>query len=188
MPRESTRPRVLAAAYRIVRREGVAHLTIEAVARDAGLSKGGVLYHFPTKEALVEGMVAALVEDFERHLALAYEDAAPGPGRWLRAYIRVSSAPMGQDERGDTTSVIAALATYPELLAPLRRSYAAWQERAERDGLPPALGTSLRLAADGLWLADLLGLAPPGGALRAAVVEQLLRLAAPPADAGETKP
>jgi AcrR family transcriptional regulator len=185
MPRESTRPRVLAAAYRIVRREGVAHLTIDAVAREAGLSKGGVLYHFPTKEALVEGMVAALVEDFEQHLALAYEREAPGPGRWLRAYIRVSSAPMGQDERGDTTSVIAALATYPELLAPLRRSYAAWQERAERDGLSPALATSLRLAADGLWLADLLGLAPPGGELRAAVIEQLLALTGALAGSGE---
>jgi hypothetical protein len=34
-----------------------------------------------------------------------------------------------------------------------------------------------RLAADGLWLADLLGLAAPQGDLRAAVLARLLELA-----------
>lgn len=176
MTTHSTRQQILEAAYRIVQQEGAAHLTIDAVAHEAGLSKGGVLYHFPTKEALIESMVATLVDGFEQHLEEALATEPPHAGRWLRAYIRTSSLPPQPEEATATTSLIAALATYPHLLAPLHQHYAAWQAQAERDGLPPALATLLRLAVDGLWLADLLGLAPPTGPLREAVVQQLLSL------------
>ena len=37
--------------------KGVAKLTLEAVAKEAGVSKGGLLYHFSNKEALIEGMI-----------------------------------------------------------------------------------------------------------------------------------
>jgi hypothetical protein len=40
----------------------------------------------------------------------------------------------------------------------------------------PARATLARLAADGLWLADLLGLAPPTGDLREQVIERMLDL------------
>lgn len=39
--------RLLAAASEIVEEEGVVKLTLEAVAQRAGMSKGGLLYHFP---------------------------------------------------------------------------------------------------------------------------------------------
>jgi AcrR family transcriptional regulator len=51
-----------------VKRDGLAHLAIEAVAREAGFSKGGVLYHFPTKESLIEGMITSFLEAFEHDL------------------------------------------------------------------------------------------------------------------------
>ena len=47
-------------------RDGVARLTLEAAAAEAGLSKGGVLYHFPTRDALVAGMVSKIIEEFDR--------------------------------------------------------------------------------------------------------------------------
>jgi AcrR family transcriptional regulator len=39
----------------LVLTKGVNALTIDAVARTAKLSKGGVLYHFPSKESLIAG-------------------------------------------------------------------------------------------------------------------------------------
>ena len=47
----------------------------------------------------------------------------------------------------------------------------------ERAGTDPVDATVARLAADGLWLAELLGLGPPTGELRAKVVDRLLELA-----------
>ncbi|EAE2866200.1 TetR family transcriptional regulator, partial [Listeria monocytogenes] len=48
---------LLTAASEIVKEEGVVKLTLEAVAQRAGVSKGGLLYHYPSKEALIKGMV-----------------------------------------------------------------------------------------------------------------------------------
>ncbi len=48
----------------IVHEEGVEKLTLEAVAKKAGISKGGLLYHFPTKDELILGMVEQLSSNF----------------------------------------------------------------------------------------------------------------------------
>src|SRR5687767_14471935 len=45
------RERILEAAERVVGDVGAARMTLEGVAQAAGVSKGGLLYHFPTKEA-----------------------------------------------------------------------------------------------------------------------------------------
>ena len=58
MGTQTTRQQIIHAAFALIRREGVARLTIEAVAQEAGLSKGGVLYHFRSKEALIQAMDA----------------------------------------------------------------------------------------------------------------------------------
>src|SRR3712207_7648257 len=89
----STRDGILLAADRVVVEGGVSGLTLEAVAREAGISKGGLLYHFPSKEALISGMVGRLVDGFTEALGreLAREKGSAS-GRWLRAYARASFA------------------------------------------------------------------------------------------------
>ncbi|HEX2186239.1 MAG TPA: TetR/AcrR family transcriptional regulator, partial [Chloroflexota bacterium] len=94
-----TRQAILQGAARVIREAGVGHLTLEAVAQEAGVSKGGLLYHFPSKDALISGMLAQLMEDFTADIAreLAREPGA-APGRWLRAYVRASAA-VGEADR-----------------------------------------------------------------------------------------
>jgi AcrR family transcriptional regulator len=167
---------ILNAANRLVARAGVTRLTIEAVAQEAGLSKGGVLYHFPTKEALVEGMVEHLLVSFDQDLAQTLDQETEDAGHWLRAYIRASSY-TAPGEAEVANSLVAALATYPRLLDAVKARYEEWQQRVEHDGLSPTLATIIRLAVDGLWFAELLQLAPPTGELREDVVQTLLGLA-----------
>ena len=59
---------ILTAAERVVLRDGVARLTLEAVAREAKLSKGGLLYHFATKEALIQAMLDRLIQHCEHEI------------------------------------------------------------------------------------------------------------------------
>jgi AcrR family transcriptional regulator len=177
----STRDRILDAAENIVIRDGVARLTLEAAAHEAGLSKGGVLYHFGTRDALVSGMVERMDAAFD---ALMDEEAAAddvgSAGRYVRAYIRASLRPaetpdeLRRERAG--AAVLAAMACEPQLLAPLRRSFARWQDRLVDDGVDPVRATIARLVADGIWLIDLFGFAPLEEPLRsqvAAFVEEL---------------
>lgn len=174
-----TKGRIIDAAEEVVLRDGVAHLTLEAAAAEAGLSKGGVLYHFPTRDALVAGMVDKIIDEFDRDIEAHHAD--PGePGSFTRAYIRATMSPISSTlERQDRlgAALIAAAAGAPALLAPLRAAADRWQHRLERDGLDPTVATLLRLACDGLWLCDLFGLAPPSAALRASLEDRLELLA-----------
>jgi AcrR family transcriptional regulator len=55
---------LLDAAEAVVMRQGIANLTLDAVAAEAGMSKGGLLHHFPTKDRLVEALVTRSAENW----------------------------------------------------------------------------------------------------------------------------
>jgi AcrR family transcriptional regulator len=160
----STPARLVDAAIEVLLREGARHLTLAAVARYAGVSKGGLLYHFPTKQALVAGMVERLVSQFDAALAAAGDS----PGAATRAYLAATVRPVADDlttaDRASAALFAAALVD-PDALVPLRDKWRVWQRRLEADGIDPALATAVRLAVDGWWLARLVDLAPPDAAL-----------------------
>jgi AcrR family transcriptional regulator len=85
-----TRQRLLTAAITTMQEHGIAALTLDAVAKEARISKGGLLHHFASKTALIEAILRHLFADFESRVQ-AYYDAEPDqPGRWLRAYVRAT--------------------------------------------------------------------------------------------------
>ena len=175
---------LLQAAATVIRRAGSLNLTLEAVAREAGVSKGGLLYHFPNKEALVAGLIGHELDCGERLLGELYERDEVTPGRWARAYTALTL--HGDPSQDVSAGLFAAVALNPELLEPVRERYRQWQAEAEADDLEPGLGTLLRLAMDGLWLADLLDLAPPGAQERQALAALVGRLSSGAADVGTT--
>lgn len=177
-----THRKLLEAAERVVLGEGARRLTLDAVAREAGVSKGGLLYHFPSKEALVAEMVEHLaIERFERELEnrLGPSDSAEvRDGSWVRAYVEATFEPQDEDRNLAVQSgLFAAVANDPSLLDPLRERYGALQERAENDGVDPALATIARLASDGLWFLELFDIPAVDGELRERVFEKLRVLA-----------
>src|SRR3954454_22441411 len=60
MSKPDTKTRILSAAELVVLERGVSALTLDAVAEAAGLSKGGLIYHFDSKEALIRAMIARI--------------------------------------------------------------------------------------------------------------------------------
>ncbi|HET9655843.1 MAG TPA: TetR family transcriptional regulator [Kineosporiaceae bacterium] len=178
VPRTSTRDRILEAAEDVVLTDGVAALTLDKAAARAGVSKGGVLYHFPNRSALVSAMVRRLSEQFDAGLdAYRVDDS---PGSFARAYIRECfAAPEGeQQERAEQlgAALLAAMASEPHLLDPLREAFAGWQQRLVADAPDPVRATITRLAADGLWLCELFGLAELTPDLRDQVRVELERM------------
>ncbi len=175
-----TRERIICAAEEVVIREGVARLTLESAAAEAGVSKGGVLYHFPTRAALVAAMVDQFVVSFDGDLE--GRGAYGGkPGDFMRAYVEATLVPVQSDgttarDRRLGAALLAGVASDPELLAPLRARFACWQSSIEWDGIDPAIATMIRYAADGMWLCELFDLAPVRDDHRRAVGEALKSL------------
>lgn len=173
--KHSTREQLLNAAHQVILHHGAPALTLDAVAQQAGVSKGGLLYHFPSKEALIIGMIDRMCDAFDRALEQALAQEPELPGRYLRAYVQATFMP-DREALAVGAALNAATANNPALLEPVRERFARWQAHIVADGLDPALASIVRLAADGLWFADFGQFAPIEGELRAQVLTMLIQL------------
>lgn len=159
------------AAQRIINSKGVSHLTLDNIAKEAGISKGGLLHYFPNKNALIREGISTVLENYAEEMEkLSSKD--PNNGHFLRSYAEVSL----NNPQQLTAGLMAAAATDLELLKPIQDHYESWQKKIEEDGLDPVLATMIRLTIDGLWFCDLFGLAPPEGELRKDLLERLVNL------------
>jgi AcrR family transcriptional regulator len=158
--------RILAAAREVVAERGAGGLSLDRVAAQAGLSKGGLMHHVHRKHDLLR----ALVEEY----AWAFEADFQARGADASAYVAATfDAPPSNPERSAISGFLAVVAEDPAALDPLRERYAAWQAALTDCCGDPVAATIARLACDGLWLAELLDLAPPDRALRADVQRRL---------------
>ena len=73
-----TRTRILDQAARLVREIGYANANNAVIAEAAGLTRGAMLYHFPTRESLIEGLVEHLAAQADALFADAARNRAPG--------------------------------------------------------------------------------------------------------------
>ncbi|MEM8642092.1 MAG: TetR/AcrR family transcriptional regulator [Cyanobacteria bacterium P01_G01_bin.54] len=174
--RSATREKILRAAGQVIINKGVEALTLDAVARQAEVSKGGLLYHFPNKNALIINLGEQLLLDFDAALKHEFEqDDAPGtPGQWLRAYVR-STERMSQESLALFARLSSILVEMPpELLQSLSAHEQRLHHHLETDGLDPIQARIIQLAIDGLWFSEVFQMAVPTPERRAQVVETLL--------------
>lgn len=172
--RRNARETILDAAEAVVGERGALSLTLDAVADRAGVSKGGLLYHFPTKDALLRAMVDRLCRGFEAR-TLEQMSKNSTPRNSLEAYI---AATLDRHASGSVASgLLAAIANDPELLAPMREHLRRWLPQLD----PARRGFTDRaiiwLATEGLWLLDILKLSPLSRKQRPAIAERLSELA-----------
>jgi AcrR family transcriptional regulator len=171
----ATRERVLVAAAALVARDGPLALTLDGAAEAAELSKGAVLYHFKTKDALIEALMRSVLDRFDAMTEAAALKDADRPGAFSRAYVRVAFDPRS-NTREASSGLLAAITNNIALLKPAAERHASIQHRLENDGISPAVATLIRLTVDGLYFARAFGLAPPSIAKTAQLQKLLLQL------------
>ena len=159
MVRESARDSILDAAEAIVRERGAAHVTLDAVAERAGLSKGGVLYHFQTKEALLTALVERMTQAFRDLYVEAHGRMGGDASRILEAYLEAVTT--AEEKLGQTScALIPALAANPELLEPIRQFYQHHYAQLPNTPVGYEQAAVVTLALDGMWLLEMLGVSP----------------------------
>ncbi len=119
-----SRDSVLLAALTIIARDGAVKLTLDAIARESGISKGGLLHQCPSKEAVLKALVEYQLEHFDQ-ISQDVLDAPPAPGapepdsKHLIAQLVTLRAVM-EEPNTAAYAVVGALAEDPELLADVR--------------------------------------------------------------------
>lgn len=176
MARQNNRESIIDAAEEVVVSHGSAHLTLDAVAEAANVSKGGLLYHFPTKEALLGAMIERMIARFRERRAEAAVSAPDCPAKNLLTFL-ASHCPGDQRTRRIGCALLAAGANDPQLVEPFREGF--HQElRTVFVGLEDFPSAALLyLASEGLAKLDLLGFNPFTPEERQAIRAELLRRA-----------
>lgn len=114
-PKVRARDKILSAAVEIAHENGAGNLSLDAVAARAGVSKGGLLYHFPTKAALMRSMVETFVARVEADL----EETSKNGGNLLAAFVCVTGDECSKPVPG-AAGVLAAIAEDPDFLKPVK--------------------------------------------------------------------
>ncbi|MGF6775140.1 TetR/AcrR family transcriptional regulator [Paraburkholderia sp. GAS334] len=174
---ELVRKELLDVTLQILVDEGPHAVTLDAVSKRAGVTKGGLQHHFRSKQALLDALCDQLFEEFHQRYELALLAEPDGPGRHARAYVRLSFDSGNDHEQVRTQRAIALLAlTWP----PCRERWSAVVTAAiAADGVDEDLANRLllcRLAADGFWYSQMLDSYPIGNKRKAALLDALLDL------------
>ena len=154
---DAVRARLIECAARLIVDDGLSALTLENVAREAAVSKGGLLHHYPGKNALIDGLFEEVVDWFDSQVEDVLEPGETTPARFSKAYLRVVAAiDMSVPEERRLAVLMLMLSSDPHYCARWNQWVEARLQRHAETDLTP-LARTLRLAADGLWLSDLGG-------------------------------
>ncbi len=139
---------------------GLAAVTVQAVASAVGVTKGGFMHHFPTKQSLVDEIFAELMDAIDRELDDAMANDPEPYGSFTRAYVTGALEMDWEGRRSPQAPLSAFMLTDPALREVWSQWYAARMERHRETDGDLKLGI-VRLAADGIWLAGIVNVVLP---------------------------
>jgi AcrR family transcriptional regulator len=150
------RPDILDAAVKIAIAQGVLAVTIDSVAQAVGLTKAGLLYHYPSKDALLSAMLSHIGKILEQSVET---EAASDPNpnrRWIRALLRVVMRQTGDPVKAFMVMLTVSI-NNPALMKPVQAQVRSMMKRIlkQPDGESELIAW---LAVDGLLLWQHLGI------------------------------
>lgn len=154
--RTNSREAILESAENLIAGRGVKQFSFEALAKEANISRGGILYHFASKDALIQAMIERLIMRFEELLDDQIANDPDAHGRFTRAFARTTFQ-MDSKTSATFSAIIAAVAYDPHLLDPLRDRWQKWQERSEAE-LSKPVAAVVQMASHALWLNGIFGM------------------------------
>ncbi|HYQ22063.1 TetR/AcrR family transcriptional regulator [Stenotrophomonas sp.] len=144
------RQALLDATARVLGQNGSAALTVQDVARAAGVSKGALFHHFSSKQALLDATLSAMLDDFEQDLRAHMQLAPAGHGCFTRAYVQVTFDHLLQQTRDNDIGLTMANLLEPAMLAHWRDWMRGMLAQFPGEATDPRLYAA-RCAADGYW-------------------------------------
>lgn len=171
--RANSREEILDAALRVVDAVGGADITYASVATEAGLTKAGLMYHFPSRDELMVGVIEHVIGRWQTELV--DELGKPLEESTLTERVRAFAAFAG---RGGVTAgefvVFAEAVRREELAAPWLVYLQTWFGFDESDQTTPLM--LVWLAVNGLWISEATGVLVLSESRRANLLEAMLRL------------
>jgi AcrR family transcriptional regulator len=171
---ERSRNVALDAALNIIARDGPGRLTLDAIARESGLSKGDVMHQFRTKEGVLKALLERQMAHFEGFSA-AYrakaraESASPELATEIATVREAANTPNSA-----ALALLAAMVESPDLMDLPHQNDLNTIAAIKAEAADPDLAMLRWAAARGLLLGALFGMFPIGKPERDRLFARLL--------------
>nr|WP_057927409.1 TetR/AcrR family transcriptional regulator [Burkholderia ambifaria] len=171
---EISRKKAIDAALGILTRDGVGGLTFDALSRESGISKGGLLHQFRTKQGVLEALLEFQQQQFEQFgRDYLVKEGASKAEPTLAAQIAIFREAINQPN-SVARAVLAAIIESPELLEGRDNTDADKLKAMDKESGDFELSLLRYFAASGIAFNVLLGLTPLTGAMRNRLFARLL--------------
>jgi AcrR family transcriptional regulator len=171
---ERSRNAIIQAALVIIARDGPGRLTLDAIARESGISKGGLMHQFRSKRDVLKALLQHQIEHFERFSQDHMRDIGlSGPEPALSTEIAVSREAIAQPH-SVFFAILGAVSEEPDLLSIVKEISAQKLEAIKAEADDPDLALLRWLTGWGLALTTILGLSPLTEQDRQRLFERLL--------------
>lgn len=157
--RVSRRDQLLDAAAAIATKQGIQHLTIDAVALAANITKAGLIYHFKTRDDLLTALVERMLRDLD--VLSPAPEAAPATAPTLKSVMNQMAREtfeMPSEQRQLISNLLAAVSSHPQLIGPAQALYSRSYDWLAQSGEQQGQALLLAAALDGILLVELLNL------------------------------
>lgn len=154
----SAREKILDAYERVLVEDGERAATLEAVAKAAGVSKGGLLYHFKDKRALASGLLQRLETLAEHDVELMSKDPAGATDYYVRTSVWQNS-PL---DRAIISVTRLGNDSQAAVDAAMKRVQNRWLSLLEDEVKDPHIARAILLIGDGLYYNAVLSQAGEG--------------------------
>ena len=154
--KEIDRDRILDAAEGVIRESGGRNFTLDAVAERAGISKGGLVYSFATKDGLVRAALEREMARFQEAVGRRLGGRPVGPFELVLAHIEEA---LDEDDASTLKAafLVTALVHAPDMMEPVQRYYRALLDPLRSDGGDMHEVRHALLAVEGIFLLRGLG-------------------------------
>lgn len=151
---ELVRRNLLQWAAKLTVEQGVAGVSVQAVADAAGVTKGGLFHHFPSKQMLLDAVFDDALGKFDEEIETFISQDCEAYGCFTRAYVEAAFA----DLRRESASPWVAISGFMMGDAASKAKWNAWV--SERTARHAETDNDLqleiiRLAVDGIWLSTI---------------------------------
>ncbi|MFT4397394.1 TetR/AcrR family transcriptional regulator [Gordonia lacunae] len=133
---ERTRRAILQAAGELLAERGLSP-SLSEIAAAAGVSKGGLLHHFPTRDNLFLEVVVDSLERFRAEVLRFVDLSENRPGKGLRAYVRALCGGSREAMRIFASEFCGPVESIPGVAQALSDDSRRWREFFSQDGLHP---------------------------------------------------
>lgn len=172
----------------VVRQSGVAGLSIDAVAREAGISKSSVLYDFENKHQMLSAFIKSRLDRKREQIADCAARQPCDANRWLRALLDCSATAPSEEEMATAMLISAGMGTGDTCRALMKDAFAEDMRHVVAESDDPRMARLAWLALNGMLSMEYFGFHSFPEAERAALLADISWLMTAPSPSPSPSP